>query len=114
MNFEDQIAYGHFSLAQLSQLIDENLAQAKNLNVKLSWGFTQGKIYARILEDNTKLFEKYYHGKHTHMHIAQMHLYFSTCLSRLASHRRTPAKPKKGASASGMTIGEKAAQFGNQ
>lgn len=112
MNFEDQIAYGHFSLAQLSQLIDENTAQAKTLNVKLTWGFTQGKIYGRVLDETNKIFEKYYHGKHTHMHIAQMHLHFSQFLSRLAIQRR-PAARSKGASASGMTIGEKASQFGN-
>lgn len=111
MNFEDQIAYGHFSLAQLSQLINENAALAKVLNVKLTWGFTHGKIYGRILEENKKLFEKYYHGKHTHIHIAQMHLDFSQTLSRLSSQRRTPERPRKGASSSGMTIGEKASQF---
>lgn len=111
MNFEDQIGYGHFSLAQLSQLIDENVDLAKTLNVKITWGFTQGKIYGRILEDNKKLFERYYHGKHTHIHIAQMHLHFSHYLTRLSSQRRSPAKPSKGASSSGMTLGERASRF---
>lgn len=113
MNFGDEIAFGHFTLAQLSQLIDENLAAAKYLNVKLTWGFSNRRMYARIIDGDNLIYERYYQGQHTHVHLAHMHLHFSQRLSALTVQRRAPFRPKKGASDSGMTLAEKALKLKN-
>ena len=112
MNTQDRITYGQLTLAQLSELITENTVSSNGLSVKLTWGFQDGKIYGRVFSSEVELlYEKFYKGKHTHVHLAQMHLDFSHYLTKLAISRRSDFRPAKGASASGMTIGERATRY---
>ena len=53
-------------------------AGTNGLSVKLTWGFQDGKIYGRVFSNEIELlYEKFYKGKHTHVHLAQIHLDFS-------------------------------------
>ena len=87
MAYEEEIDGGWMTLKRLSILIESNNTTAHRLGLTLSWAFVDGQIRARIKRKNLVIFEKFYKGKHTHIHIAEFHDDFSTRLEQEDKNR---------------------------
>lgn len=73
---KDEATLKRITLLQLSQLIEINKSEGNSKGIKMSWGFKQSYIYAKLEKNGVVVFEQFYQGKHTHVHLAEMHIDF--------------------------------------
>lgn len=76
MDKYEDIEGGWLTVRRLSITIDTNIKTAAEFGIKLSWQFVGNKIRARMQKGGKIVFEKIYFGKHTHLHIAELHADF--------------------------------------
>ena len=95
MNIEDQILFGHITLSQVREIIDENEKLLKEMNLNVWRGKVNGRMCGRILDDQEVLFERMYHGHHKLICWTLMQFDFNEALDQLQRNRnRRPSKRK--------------------
>lgn len=67
--------YGRITLEQVSRLIQQNLTRAKEVGLRIVWGYNKNvkAYYSRIYDGERICHEEYYSGKLTHLIIAELH-----------------------------------------
>ncbi|MFC6095798.1 hypothetical protein ACFPVY_03995 [Flavobacterium qiangtangense] len=75
-------------LKDVSLMIESNIEVATRLRLTLHWGFVKEKIVASIRFGEKTIHQKTYYGKHTHVHLAQMHLDWNDKLAQLTEQVR--------------------------
>lgn len=76
------------TLASLTRVVQDNLAIAQGLGLRLSWGFDGTRIYARVYHGRYLCYEKYYNTGHVHMRLADMHNDWNQYLESAVHQRR--------------------------
>lgn len=59
MNLEDITLSGNLKLKHLTELIKSNEATAKYMEVRLSWGYLNAKVYGLVIEGENVIFHRY-------------------------------------------------------
>lgn len=88
MNGHDEQLMLEMRLKDLSVIIESNIEVSRRLHLTLHWGFVKEKIVSTIKFGEKIIHQKTYYGKHTHVHLAQMHLDWNDKLAQLTEQVR--------------------------
>ncbi len=94
MTLKDKINYGYITLNEFKELINNNIANAKTLKIRMWWEFENKIIVARMRQGSTLIYEYKYEGDLMPVLLAKMHYNWSLVLEkkikalRLEKHRQ--------------------------